>query len=282
MKLIFECFQCSEEEREKFMQSTEPITIPLEEIFDSQIIVDIVDDNVYHFKCKKGHHNICYLANPKFEILYESGIYAMLDGYYAESVLTLTAALERAYEFFIENVSYKNGIDPNTYKSVFKKLFSNQSERQIGAFYFLYLNTLKKDPLEFKEKEFRNSVIHKGKIPKDGETEKYARHIFDLIKSIYVDTIESVGVEYFRDNYMQIKYLNSLPILKDLHEKYPTDQASSVIPTMLYHGLELNLYKQRDYDTALLNSICWKEKQSDPFKHFKNRAGIVINQSESI
>lgn len=273
MKLIFECVHCAHEEIEKGIYKTEPTLVSIQELADKQIYQSIVDDNVYYFKCKKGHDNIVYLNNPKFEILFESGINALLDGYYAESVLTMTAALERTYEFFVELICYKNGLEPELYKQVFK-LVSSQSERQLGAFYFLYTNSLKKRPPVFELVEFRNKVIHKGIIPVLEETDKYARHIFDLIKNIYIDAVEYCGNEVFR-KYMDVKHQNSFPKIAELHGLYQTYQSSMTVPTMLCHMLVLDIYKQRDFDSALQNSKYWKEKIDDPIISYMKKLGEV-------
>jgi hypothetical protein len=265
MKLIFECIHCSEEQRKLVMQSTQPIKVSIDSIIESQILVSITENNIYHFRCKKGHDNISYLNNPKFEILYESGINAMLDGYFAESVLTMTAALERAREFFIEIISYKNNMEIQLYKTVFK-LIADHSERQIGAFFFLYANTLQKKPpvVDDKKISFRNKVIHKGMIPNAEETEGYAIYIYDAIKQIFCDALEFVGREIF-NKYLDAKYQDSVIKLTELHKKYPTYQSFMSMPTMLCHMFaDIESYRKIDYQSALNNSKYWKEKRSNP------------------
>ncbi len=263
MKLIVNCNHCALELHKEIMKSIQPITVTAQELLERQILVDIVDDNIYHFRCKRGHDNIMYLDNLKFEILYESGINAMLDGYFAESILTITAAIERAYEFFIENISYKNEIDPILYKSTFN-LVATQSERQLGAFYFLYLNTLKKLPPFFDTKlvTFRNKVTHKGYIPKFEETEKYARAAFDFIKGIFIDVVEFIGETSHRQ-YHNIRYQNAIPKLKELHSKYNSPQGSMSLNTILCHMLVLELYKKQEYDTLLEELKRQKRKQGN-------------------
>ena len=61
-------------------------------------------------------------------------------------------------------------------------------------------NSLRRHPPEFKKVEFRNKVIHKGMIPNLKDTHKYARHIFELIKGIYIDAIEYAGDEFLITN----------------------------------------------------------------------------------
>lgn len=72
---------------------------------------------------------------------------------------------------------------------------------------------------------------------------------------------------------MKGKHQNSIPKLKELHNKYSSYQSSMTIPTMLCHMLVLDLYKQRSFDSAIQSSKRWKEKKDDPIKHYLKRIG---------
>lgn len=62
------------------------------------------------------------------------------------------------------------------------KLVSSQSERQLGAFYLLYLALFHTVPNPDKKKvEFRNNVIHKGTIASTEEATEYAAFVYDYI-----------------------------------------------------------------------------------------------------
>src|SRR5262249_9773787 len=69
------------------------------------------------------------------------------------------------------------------------KLVSNSSERQLGAFLFLYLTNMNKPFLEGKarkefdneRKNFRNKIVHQGQFPTRVDAEHYARYVFGLI-----------------------------------------------------------------------------------------------------
>ncbi|MEC1437434.1 hypothetical protein P9D57_01440 [Bacillus sonorensis] len=63
---------------------------------------------------------------------------------------------------------------------------AKQSERQIGAFYYLYLNEFNEppEPVLLKWIKFRNDVIHKGMIPNHEKTTQYAEYIFYYIIGI--------------------------------------------------------------------------------------------------
>jgi hypothetical protein len=79
--------------------------------------------------CKHGHHNVAALQHPKFEILFESGGQAFLDGYYREAVVSIATAIERFLEFYTRVVCAKRGLAVEALEASWKPM-SQQSERQ--------------------------------------------------------------------------------------------------------------------------------------------------------
>jgi hypothetical protein len=162
------------------------------------------------------------LINPKFELLFESGILALQDGYYREAVTSFAASLERFYEFLLTAFMLP-GIRQNKrgFQQAWKQI-SNSSERQFGAVNTLYFQLfsrpmpaldiafVKQHHLNLDGKEpsnFRNIAVHQGYIPARvyaihyGEAiNKYIGHILTELsvtnewKSRLLDTI-SYGVE---------------------------------------------------------------------------------------
>lgn len=60
-----------------------------------------------------------------------------MDGYFRDAVASFSATLVRFFEYYIRVVAAKRDID----KEVFSKSWGaikNQSERQLGAYIFLY------------------------------------------------------------------------------------------------------------------------------------------------
>ena len=148
------------------------------------IIADYYDEPVAYVVCNKGHKSAFMLQSQKFEILLESAANALLEGYTLEAASTLSSAYERFFEFAINVLCYKQKINEKELKETFAQV-SRQSERQLGAFLFLYL-------LEFglsykinsKLVEFRNKVIHKGYIPTPDEVEDFGEKIYAEIYAI--------------------------------------------------------------------------------------------------
>lgn len=207
MKLAFKCFQCQINKE-----------VELKDYF-----FELRDDNTYLVKCEKGHESIVFFESHKFELLFEMGIYALLDGYFREAVSNFAASIERFYEFSIE-VFVKRLVEGQTTKfntwithdtepfNKSWKLISNQSERQLGAYVMLYLANFNNPPELMKQNnvEFRNKVIHKGYFPTEEETLKYAEDIFCYLKSKIIELKQQKDdyVSYIYDKKMR-EYIES-------------------------------------------------------------------------
>lgn len=170
MKLPITCGQCMQEDI-----STACIVAT----------VEFRDDGRYEVTCPKGHISTTILQQQKFEVLFEIGAYAIVDGYYREAVSSFTSALERFYEFCIKIICLSKGHDWDSILETWKNV-SNQSERQLGAFIFLHHLELGSKPTLLKNKtvQFRNEIIHKGKIPNRGEAINYGQEVLDIIRPI--------------------------------------------------------------------------------------------------
>lgn len=163
----------------------------------------INDNNVYSYTCTNGHLNSIIHQEEKFELLFESAMNAIYDGYLREGVSSIASSLERLYEFCIKVLSVQNLLPEDVFTIAWKNI-SKQSERQIGAFIFLYTIQFKKSPsiLNNKQVEFRNNVIHKGYFPTFDETILYAQETFNLmfeilnvLKSSCEESIEKVTMD---------------------------------------------------------------------------------------
>lgn len=165
--------------------------------------VEFKDDGRYQIICPKGHSSITLLQQQKFEILFDIGAYAIVDGYYREAVSSFTSALERFYEFFIKVVCISKNIDWSKMQEAWKEV-SNQSERQLGAFIFLHLQETGGKPtlLSNNKIKFRNDVIHKGKIPNKEEATEYGQEVLGvvrpLLKMLKKDYSDAVGAATFQ------------------------------------------------------------------------------------
>lgn len=141
--------------------------------------------------CLNGHETVTCLQEQHFEVLFELGANAIIDAYYREAVSSFTSSLERFYEFYIKAISTSKEIDfDKTWNEI-----KNQSERQLGAFAFVYLLENKtKPPMQSdNERGFRNNVTHKGYIPTREEAIEYGQSVLDIITPILFDLKERHG-----------------------------------------------------------------------------------------
>lgn len=143
--------------------------------------VVIGNDPIHEVLCDFGHKNNIFLVNQKHELLFEIAAQAIVDGYYREAISSFSASLERYYEFFIKVIH--QGIGPDALDKAWKHVAS-QSERQLGAYIFTYLNVFNNSPeiLEKKAIELRNKVIHKGHIPSRDEAVNYGKKVASIIQ----------------------------------------------------------------------------------------------------
>jgi hypothetical protein len=152
-----------------------------------KLFVEITDTLFFDVTCPKGHEIRMTLEATKYSILFDFGVIAIMDGYYREAISSIATSLERLYEFFIRVVCTKHDIP---FESVDKnwKHVGGQSERQLGAFCFLYLLETGKPAVLPKDDwvQFRNKGVHKGYLPTKEETLKYAEIIHDHMISIVI------------------------------------------------------------------------------------------------
>jgi len=146
------------------------------------ISVHVQEHNLYRTKCPEGHQLIAILDHNSFELLFESGLEALVDGYFRESVSSFAAALERLYEFSIRVQLTSDKVDIDDLDAMWKSVAA-QSERQLGM--YIGVRTLKdgKQPpiLNSLLTKFRNSVIHKGYFPSGKEAFDFGETVFRLI-----------------------------------------------------------------------------------------------------
>ena len=150
----------------------------------NKVYTNFYEDFVAKGKCSCGAEIIIVLQNPKYEFLFESAVNALIEGYTIEAATTLSSAYERFFEFCIRVFCRKCNIDQEGLKSTFKEV-SHQSERQLGAFLFLYLLVFTQSyKINHKIAEFRNKTVHKGYIPTPEQVYDYGNLIYKEVYNI--------------------------------------------------------------------------------------------------
>lgn len=210
----------------------EPIMTPLNEVNNT---------GIYEVNCDQGHTSKTVLNNIDFEILFEYGLNAIVDGYYRESVSTITASLERYFEFFIKVILTHSKVQNEEIEKTMK-LVSNQSERQLGAYIFLYCQTFgEKPPLlnPNKEVKFRNKVTHKGYIPTKEESIKYADKVLELMEDSLIK-LKNKFPEATKTTFENFGYRKTAEeqLKKKSEEDFVTVNIMTTIDVI--HGREIN------------------------------------------
>lgn len=168
MRLLIPCMQCLQERG-----------TPSEEFAR----VEFRDDGRYELTCSNGHQTTTVLQQQKFEVLFDIGAHAILDGYYRESVSSFAASLERFYEFALRVFLANSSGSDELFKTAWKKV-SSQSERQFGGFVFVWAATFDALPalLGTNHVSFRNDVIHKGNLPTREEAVAFGNAVLSVLR----------------------------------------------------------------------------------------------------
>lgn len=165
MKIRVICPQCSSDGQARFF------------------LESIRDDGLYTGKCPVGHNLLVATQTLRHEMLFEIALNAIRDGYYREAITSFTASAERFYEFAIRVFIKAAKVPDNVLEDAWK-LISAQSERQFGAYIFLYVYRYSKSPNVLKNRlsELRNKVVHKGYLPTKEEAINFGKGVYELIQ----------------------------------------------------------------------------------------------------
>lgn len=189
MLLNLMCGECIKESLRKGTLLVDELKVPVSQISES---------GIYDVTCHKGHKTKVALRNSKFELLFDLGFNGLIDGYYREAVLNFTASLERFYEFFIRVALY-NEIMNDMFEEAWKTV-KGQSERQLGAYIFLYLKCIRKKPLLLDNDavSFRNDVVHKGYIPNKEQALEYGEKVRKIVNNAISEMRTCFGDALYR------------------------------------------------------------------------------------
>jgi hypothetical protein len=163
--------------------------------------VELNDDGLYEGTCPNGHNVASAYQNLKYEVLFESGAVALLWGFNREAFSSFATALERFYEFATEVYLTALNVPPEKFEAAWSAVAA-ASERQLGAFLFLYLARYKNEfpfPPDWKKMSTRrNEVIHRGHIPTADEARAFARDVFEIIETVTVQLLNESEAPLFQ------------------------------------------------------------------------------------
>lgn len=231
MRMLISCMNC-------FQADGKPA--------EDMMRVEIEDSGLYTTTCNRGHVGYTFLQNLKYELLFDFGCVALINEYPREAVANFVSCIERFHEVCIKAFCLNHGVTEDVVTRLWKSV-DNQSERQLGAFYFLFLIVFKREPPEFitdtKNVKFRNAVLHKGYIPKQQEAFEYGKKIFQYIDEISVllndslkEAVDKIRFDYFRSLREKINNeqhsVMTIPTALDMTRKYDERSFEDVISAL--------------------------------------------------
>jgi hypothetical protein len=99
MRALSLCVTCAKEASDRLTATGESSSVKF-------LYAEMDDTGIVYLTCDRGHRTAAVHRSRKHQFLFESGCHALLDHYTNEAVSTFSAALERAYEFFLR-VAYR-------------------------------------------------------------------------------------------------------------------------------------------------------------------------------
>ncbi|AWT34759.1 hypothetical protein GCM10008956_28990 [Deinococcus arenae] len=160
---------------------------------------EFADSSVHDLRCARCGARYCVLVRKqKFEVLFDLGTRALMDGYAREAVASFAAALERFFEFYVRAFALEQAAGrERPFEEALSALegtwrhVASQSERQLGMFALAYLLREGREPDFLTPKglgtDFRNRVIHRGALPTRAEVDAYAAGVFTLIDRLLTE-----------------------------------------------------------------------------------------------
>ena len=227
-------------------------------------------DGLYKVTCDRGHVSVVKTQEQHFEVLFDLGAMAFIDGYCREAIPIIAASLERFLEYYVRVISIEHGIATETVDLAWASI-SRQSERQLGAFLFTYLLQNKRpvNPWIYDSQPdleglssgqtltwsaFRNKIIHDGYIPSAQETLAYGDLVLRWINQLIDELRNSCAGSMSRVLGAHLRRRNDYPTSESI--------ATMLIPTLInltraarHNGLEdalsdLEKYKRWLYHSA--------------------------------
>ncbi|WP_085589236.1 hypothetical protein [Thalassospira sp. MCCC 1A01428] len=157
-------------------------------------ISQLSDNGIYQVNCSNGHTENVILDNVKFELLFEMGLNALIDGYPREAVSSFASSLERFHEFYWRVAMTHFGLSQSQISLAWKPM-AKMSERQIGAYVTATLALEKNTPNLLNDNtqvSFRNNVIHNGYVPRIEEAIRFGDSVMERINErlIFLRTLK--------------------------------------------------------------------------------------------
>ncbi len=181
MRVPAQCPRCREvDERRQSMHevSSGKRSHELHAVYLHEMNAADVHSGKLTLRCEQGHTTVVTLPIPTFELLFDFGCSALLDGYPREAVTSFASSFERFEEFMCRFLLARRNISFEGVDAWWKEV-ATSSERQMGSFVALWISDFFGPPplLPKKLVELRNDCVHKGRIPPESEANAYGEAV---------------------------------------------------------------------------------------------------------
>jgi hypothetical protein len=191
-----------------------------------------------HRQLSGGHGLLVATQTLRHEMLFEIALNAIIDGYRREAISSFAAAVERFFEFAIGVLARNRGVPAHVFTNAWK-VVAAQSERQLGAFTFLYTVSFGEVPRLLNDRmvTLRNDVIHHGVLPDQKQVLQFGEAAYEVIqtgvkklRATCIDDVNAVLGEHVREiaNKMGPTYPRAfqvtptaLNVIQDISRGYP-------------------------------------------------------------
>ncbi|MBR2286463.1 MAG: hypothetical protein IJ866_03325 [Alphaproteobacteria bacterium] len=212
---------------------------------------------VEEFKCPKGHITVGIHQNFQYEFLLDMALEDLLNCNFRGAFFNFASAEERFFEFFIEVICIKHNISLEAFDETWK-IIGNLSERQYGAFSFLYLLEFGISPIDISRKqienkrknkkytvkELRNKVIHQGYKPTEKEAKDYGNAVISNIRNIVAKLKDSADSAIIKMTHKKLKLRT-----EEVNKLYKNQRVN--IATICGGGICSNLFASKPQEISI-------------------------------
>jgi hypothetical protein len=163
---------------------SEPTVVVMESgyWFSEDVETADISDGKLILHCSAGHETVAKIPASQFELLFEFGCSALVDGYSREAITCFASSIERFHEFASRFLLAQRGLTREDVENWWRQV-KRQSERQLGSFLALWLAEFGSEPPVLPQKmvELRNQCVHQGRIPPVGEAKQYGEAVLRAV-----------------------------------------------------------------------------------------------------
>ena len=142
MRIPAQCPRCREvDERRQSMYevSSGKRSHKLDAVYLHEMDAADVHSGKLTLRCEQGHTTVVTLPIPAFELLFDFGCSALLDGYSREAVTSFASSFERFQEFACRFLFARRNLSSEGVDHWWKEV-ATSSERQMGSYVALWIS----------------------------------------------------------------------------------------------------------------------------------------------